>query len=78
MTRKEVLASIANDCVIIRNDGVVIRNKLGDYRIFASIDGDEIKKELKELKNLTNKVGGSYTFTAIRYNDLPEDKKYNP
>lgn len=67
---------ISNDYVIVRNDGIVMRNKIGDYRLFSSIDGNDLKNAINDLHSFANKIKAPYTFKAVKYKDLPDNNKY--
>jgi hypothetical protein len=57
---------------IVRNDGVILRNQIGDYNIYNKHD---FPKKLIELETFSKKIGAKYTFTRILIADY---KKENP
>lgn len=76
MTNKQALELVKNDMVIIRNDGVVMRNKLGAYLVFTEHETIGLNKKINELKAFAQKLGANYTYSPIKYTDLPANLKY--
>lgn len=65
-----------NDYVIVRNDGVIITNEIGTYRLFTSKDTRAVDNAIGKLNEICKRIKAPYSFTPVKYNDLPEDKKY--
>lgn len=71
MTNEQAKELIKNDCVIVRNDGVVIQNALGDYLIFSPNESISMNKKIKELETLAKKIGAEYIYHAVKFVKLP-------
>ena len=77
MTNKQALQLVKNDVVILRNDGRVIQDELGNIKTFPSNDDFSIgKREVEKLMQICKKLKINYTFELVKYTDLPKDKKY--
>ena len=57
---------------LVRNDGVILTDKIGNYRTISPMYATDAIKELDEL---CNRLKASHTFTAVL---VSEYKKQNP
>jgi hypothetical protein len=73
MTLKEQLQLEYN--VIMRDDGVVLLNELGDPNIY-SINNDEGQRQIEYLHERCKRYKVNHTYKLVLYHSLPEQTKH--
>jgi hypothetical protein len=77
MTRAEVDEMTKNDCVIMRNDGRIIQDELGNIKTFTPhYNYASGRGEIEKIMAICKRIKANYTYTLVKYHQLPQHLKY--